>query len=275
MRFLLIFSTLLCSCVSQAHPPRGASEKLEAKVLTYNVLSSPRLKEYRLQPLLDLIGKSDADAIALQEVAPWFHKELTRQDWYSKYHSTLTTGSHFAPGGLLILSKAPITTVHSSSLPSSRQGRRCLIVETSLAGQPCTLANCHLESPLESSRIRALQLETYFSKLKGRQNILFLGDFNFGSHAQPETSHIPNTFIDCWEQTQANNKGYTWDIEQSPMAARGSYPGEPSRRLDRIFLNSHQFKPLKSQIIGNSPTKAAVTVYPSDHFGLITWLSLK
>ena len=58
-----------------APPPRGckASPKAPAglTLLTYNVLTTPTVKNQRVPPLLRLLKKERPDVIALQEAAPW------------------------------------------------------------------------------------------------------------------------------------------------------------------------------------------------------------
>ncbi|MDD9936052.1 MAG: hypothetical protein OXT09_20740, partial [Myxococcales bacterium] len=60
---------------------------------------------------------------------------------------------------------------------------------------------------------------------------------------------------------------FTWDIEKSPMAARGSFPGEPSRRLDRILVRLPGYQPSDVSVLGDEPV-GKNGVFPSDHFGL-------
>jgi hypothetical protein len=70
--------------------------------------------------------------------------------------------------------------------------------------------------------------------------------------------------------------GYTWNIEVSDMARKGSFPGEPSRRLDRILVRSNVWVPEKIRIIGDKPVVPKnKELFPSDHFGLIATLVMK
>jgi len=54
------------------------------------------------------------------------------------------------------------------------------------------------------------------------------------------------------------------------MAKNGSFPNEPSRRLDRILIKSEKFTPETSAIIGNKPVLNSKMIFPSDHFGVIS-----
>lgn len=263
MRNLITLLGLLF-LICQAH----ATVPEEAKLLTYNVLADKKDAEQRLPKLFQLLEESKADIIALQEVAPWFIKELIKQKWVKSYHFPNNSDAFFAPRGLLILSKSPITKV-DFKLIGGKQSRGSLTVETKILGESFTISTCHLESFLESGTVRAKQMETFFKQLKEKPNAIFLGDFNFGD-GEAEEKIIPTTYKDCWLTTNPKQPGFTWDIELSPMAKQGSFTKETSRRLDRVLLKSEIFKPVKSKIIGNASIKGSKTLFPSDHFGLLS-----
>ena len=67
--------------------------------------------------------------------------------------------------------------------------------------------------------------------------------------------------------------GYTWNIEESEMARKGSFVGEPSRRLDRILVRLAGYRPKSATIVGDSPARGREkNIFPSDHFGLVAVL---
>lgn len=244
----------------------GMSYAEEVKLLTYNVLADDEHAKLRVPELLDLIEKSNADIIALQEVAPWFIDEIQKRDWSKKYHLPTKNQTLLSPRGLLILSKQPITKAEWGFI-GGRQGRAYLTIQTKILDQPFTIATSHLESFLESGQTRAEQMEIIFTQINKHKNAIFLGDFNFGDKEAEEKS-IPNTFKDSWMVTNPNEPGYTWNIELSPMAKQGSFPNEKSRRLDRVLIKSKSFIPIKSTIIGDKPITGSKIIFPSDHFGL-------
>jgi hypothetical protein len=54
------------------------------------------------------------------------------------------------------------------------------------------------------------------------------------------------------------------------MAKSGSFPGEKSRRIDRILLRSAVWKPGSIRILGDAPVMPGDrSLFPSDHFGLV------
>lgn len=270
-RFILL---CLVMALFAANAKAEAAEKDEVKVLSFNVLTDPVHAEVRLPALFAILEKSDADVIGLQEVAPWFLAELDKQAWSRRYHSYMADGKRVAPGGLLVLSKAPVTKLAANYLPS-RQRRAYVIAETQVRGITVAVANCHLESPLESGALRAQQLALYFRMLESSAQAIFLGDFNFGDGEQPETDQLPASYLDAWQQTQGEEAGFTWNIEKSRMAELGSFPNEKSRRLDRILIRSPHWVPFKAEIIGSTQVTGQPGVFPSDHFGLLATLRMK
>jgi hypothetical protein len=115
---ILLVSLLSCcdKAKSSQKPDHGKSKmadnsRSKMSLVTYNVLADPVGVEKRIPPLLKLLDESNADIIALQEVAPWFLKLLLKEKWVSSKNYSFTTskGRIFAPGGQLILSKIPIT----------------------------------------------------------------------------------------------------------------------------------------------------------------------
>lgn len=246
----------------------GITNAEEVKLLTYNVLADDEHAKLRVPELLDLIEKSNADIIALQEVAPWFLEEILKQAWSKNYHFPKVEQALLVPRGLLILSKQPITEAKWGFI-GGRQGRAYLTIQTKILDQPFTIATSHLESFLESGQTRAEQMEIIFTQINKHKNAIFLGDFNFGDKEAEEKS-IPNTFKDSWMATNPNEPGYTWNIELSPMAKQGSFPNEKSRRLDKVLIKSKSFIPFKSTIIGDKPITGSEMIFPSDHFGLIS-----
>lgn len=266
IRFISLISLFLPLQISAAEEAK--KDLTNAKLLTYNVLADPVHQETRLPAIFDILEKSDADIIALQEVAPWFLAELEKQEWLKKYHGTKADDKLVAPRGLLILSKSPIQKF-TAELLTTRQHRALLVVETEIKNIKVAVATCHLESPLEASRTRAIQIDEFFKILDKADHSVFLGDFNFGDGEEPETSMMIPKFVDSWRHTNAGDVGHTWNMEKNEMAKSGSFPNEKSRRLDRIFINSKHLTPTETKIIGNQEIENTKGLYPSDHFGLL------
>ncbi len=243
--------------------------------LTYNVLASRERADERVPKLLALLEASGADVIALQEVTPWFVARLRGQKWVRGYRSAPRLDSRSARGGLMILSRFSISAQKYRDL-ESRQGRGVLAVRLKAGPKSLAVATVHLESPLESGGLRASQIEAVMPLLAGADAAVLLGDFNFGDGEEPETRTLAGRMTDMWMALHPEKAGYTWNMERSEMARRGSFPREKSRRLDRILFRCKEWVPQEVKIIGDSPVhEGRSDLFPSDHFGLVGVVRVK
>ena len=137
-------------------------------------------------------------------------------------------------------------------------------------GSTVTVATCHLESFLDSHAERVEQIKVFENFFKDGDRTLFAGDFNFGDGELLEEEAIPDSFSDSWKVLHPTKAGFTWDREKNPMAYKGSFPGEASRRLDRIYFSGSL--PTASYLIGDKAFHK--DSFPSDHFGLISIFEL-
>jgi endonuclease/exonuclease/phosphatase family metal-dependent hydrolase len=236
------------------------------KLVTYNILDNPIRPDERMPVLLRLLKDSDADVIALQEVDAWSHELLSLEAWAGSYYQV--DGSADC-GGQYILSRFPLNAATCYPLPG-KQGRTVLIAVFDLRGRRLAVATSHMESYLEDGPTRARQLDLIFDKLAAADDAVFMGDLNCGD-GESENNHIPAAYADLWRVLRPNAPGYTWDNEKSDMAGKSDerFPGEPSRRLDRILLRSDRWKPLETRIVGDEPVvPGKKDLFPSDHFGV-------
>ena len=260
-----------------AAPAGGAAKPRTLTLVTYNVLADPDTKAKRVPALLKLLDETDADIIVLQEAATWFLHSLRAEPWVSagKYQFPTGQGGPIAARGLFIMAKHPIARFQAWPMPG-RQGRALLVTTINIDGHTTLVATVHLESLLEAGPTRAAQLDLVFEKLRKPEEAILLGDFNFGDGEKPETTHLDPAYADAWSVLRPADPGFTWNIEQSPMAARASFPNESSRRIDRILVKSNFWKPKSVRIIGNHPLDPdnpdQPDLYPSDHFGLVAVL---
>ena len=257
MRFLAVALLL---------PLLHAQEKRELTLVTYNVLGDPVDLKRRVPALLRLLEECKADVIALQEVVPWFTSAVSKEEWARSYQMPKLKPEE--AGDQWILSKIPIEKASVHKLPGP-QGRTVLIATLKLGGRRLDIATTHMESPLQDGPVRAKQIDVILPRLRDADDAVFLGDFNFGD-GEAEEKKLDTAYIDLWKALRPKEAGLTWDIETSDMAKKGSFPGEKSRRLDRILLRSSVWKPKEIRIIGDQPLNAGKKdLFPSDHFGLM------
>ncbi len=237
--------------------------------MTYNVYDHVEEMAKRGPALLKEIGDANADVIALQEITPEFLKLLVNCEWSGRYKGLTEKGEPVAQNELCILSKYPVVDIQYVELPS-RLNRAVLIAKIVVNGRTLAVATTHLDSFLEDGPARAKQLDQIFPLLRRADDAVLMGDFNFGDGEQPDTAHLDAGYTDSWTALHAGEAGYTWNIEVSEMARRGSFETETSRRLDRILVRSSVWKPAASKIIGDKPVEAGkLNLFPSDHFGLV------
>lgn len=240
-------------------------EKKQFTFVTYNVLADAVRTKERIPVLLRILKEADADVIALQEVVPWFTALLAKEEWAKRYQTTTIRPEE--AGGQYILSRHPIQKASNHRL-AGPQGRTVLVATIKVGDRLIDVATTHMESPLESGKVRARQLDEIFPLLKSEEAV-FLGDLNFGD-GEPEEKRVDAAFVDLWKALKPADPGHTWNIETSDMAKKGSFPGEKSRRIDRILVRSKVWKPREVRIIGDQPVvEGKKDLFPSDHFGLV------
>lgn len=246
----------------------NASPRESLTLMTYNVLADRVEEDQRVRALLDIMKAEDPDIIALQEVTPWFLSALRDDEWVQKtYRGSDIRPEEPAPGGQYFLSKLPFRNPYYDVLPG-RQRRIVVTIEVEIDGITMMLATTHMESRLEDGPVRAEQLDAILELLADADEAVVIGDLNFGD-GEDEESHLDPKYVDLWKALDPDNPGYTWNIEASPMAKAGSFPGEPSRRLDRILIRSDRWRPAAVRIVGDQPVSENGALFPSDHFGLV------
>jgi endonuclease/exonuclease/phosphatase family metal-dependent hydrolase len=267
--FMKLVLMMLGSCLGVVAGELQPGSPAKLRLVTYNVLADPVHVEKRLPELFRILREAEADIIVLQEFAPWMAKKLLQESWVAGYHRPLRGNKTAIAQEYLLLSKFPILDFQIKPLPG-QQRRAFFLATLDIDGVKTAITTCHLESLLEDGPMRAQQLDIYFNEMAPFDEAFFAGDFNFGHGEQPDTSHLLPSFRDAWLELQPKDPGYTWNIEKSRFARNESFPGEGSRRLDRILFKSARWRPVSAVIIGDQPLDGkSRLVFPSDHFGLL------
>ena len=123
----------------------------------------------------------------------------------------------------------------------------------------------------------------------------FCSDSNFGSATSDacplENNHLCEIFpdfVDVWPLLHgaAGLKGYTWDCSSNVMLSDIGHT-DPLCRLDRVIMHSGgNWRARSIDLLGTSPIHTAqlpgkgggvatVSIFPSDHFGLMAVLELE
>lgn len=259
---LAMWSVLWC-----ALPLIAVEAPREVVVVSWNVLADASERERRLPVLLTALRDARPDVLAVQEATTWFSAALAEQPWAKDLQRVTADPDQPFPGGLAVFTRLPVVRSHVVELPTN-MGRCGLLVELSVGQVSLCVGVVHLDSYLEDGPIRSRQLQEMGRALGAHPHSVLVGDFNFGD-GEREGQDVPHGFVDVWNVLHPGKAGFTWDIERSPMARRGSFPNEPSRRLDRVLTHSPTWRPTAMTLLGTEAvpdTKGEV--FPSDHFGV-------
>jgi endonuclease/exonuclease/phosphatase family metal-dependent hydrolase len=195
--------------------------------------------------------------------------------------------------GNALLSRYPIKSSRRLALPGTESGeQRALLyslVETPLGDWPVFVT--HLNWKFHHGSVRLQQVKYIVERVEElapeRAETLpaaLVGDFN----AEPDSDEIrylrglavvdgkSTFFADAWVHGGDGTPGATYHRENDyARAAR-----EPSRRIDYIFARGPDQRlrgePMRTEVAFATPVASANgTVWPSDHFGLVTdvWLT--
>lgn len=224
-------------------------------LLSLNVFASERGNSTRrFAAIVQLIKKSSADVIALQEVEKWFVHALQAHSWIKNNYHLTEYGPGQAPGGLFILSRYPIASINyyeniqPGQVEVSARGR-VLVAKLGVKQQAVYVATTALD--YRSSENRAASLEFIFRTLKPYHHAFLLGDFNFDEGSKTETASIPRSYLDLWPTLISDRPGYTWDPRSNWFAA-ASDPQSRASRIDRVYLRSNQWMPRSIHLVGCS-----------------------
>jgi tyrosyl-DNA phosphodiesterase 2 len=224
-------------------------------LLSLNVFASERGNSTRrFAAIVQLIKKSGADVVALQEVEKWFVHALQAHSWVKNNYHLTEYGPGQAPGGLFILSRYPIAEINyyeniqPGQVEVSARGR-VLVAKLGVKQQAVYVATTALD--YRSSENRAASLEFIFRTLKPYRHTFLLGDFNFDEGSKLEAGAIPQAYLDVWPTLVTDRPGFTWDPRSNWFAA-ASDPQSRASRIDRVYLKSNQWMPRSIHLVGCS-----------------------
>jgi tyrosyl-DNA phosphodiesterase 2 len=241
-------------------------------ILTWNVWFGLEKPVRRWTRLLDDVASLRPDLIAFQEVTVPFLEMLRKESWVRRsYEISDPRGEEISSYGSVIVSRYPILGREVLGL-ETELGRQFILVEIEVESTAWTVGTVHLES-LDSSALRARQLEQVFERLGGVSHSILCGDFNFCSSWAEENERLPGDFLDVWPAVSADD-GFTVDTQLNATRARKTR-GERRERFDRILVRSDLAHPAAAKLVGTNPVKGeSPALFPSDHFGVYGTLAL-
>jgi len=162
----------------------------------------------------------------------------------------------------------PTTTLGTLTIP-----RGWISVDVKMRGKTYRFVNAHLES--FSSEINYLQAaELLQTAANTNLPLIFAGDFNADAEASDATYQLLLNagFTDVWEQTRANEPGFTWALFLTDPSAYTA----PTQRLDLVMIRG-EIDALDADVVGENPTtdRTPTGLMRSDHAGVTASLKLR
>lgn len=285
------------------------------RVATLNIWNRSGPWPERLALIRSELGRLDVDILGLQEVlrqigsgesphATWTVPETVPEE--ADQASLIAAGTHrhvayaaamdYGSGllfGNALLSRHPITDHAAFELPGRESGEVRVLLYA-LVRHPAGLLPVfvtHLNWKLHHGAVRQRQLEFVVAKLLELSPTdgstlppVLMGDFN----AEPEADEIRYLrgltaisgktvyFADAWIYGGDGTPGYTFN-RGNRFAAVAL---EPPRRIDYIFVrgpdSQTRGEPKNTRLAFAQPSVGPDgPVFPSDHFGLVTELSIE
>jgi endonuclease/exonuclease/phosphatase family metal-dependent hydrolase len=256
------------------------------RVATFNIWHDRGLWRERLALIRRELALLQPDVIGLQEVLRDVSAPAT-VDTCQALAIAHGTGYHvaYAPAaprdgrdgiwqGNAVLSPWPIRTRHVIPLPGAdvAEPRSLLyaLVQTPLGDLPVFVTHLAWEPHHAPLRLRqAAYVAAHVDALSppGALPAVLLGDFN----AEPDSVEMKYLcdagFADAWGDAAP---GYTFDEVNDNVRAAG----EASCRIDYILVRGSGATALDTRLAFTSPDRSGgVTVWPSDHFGVVTDLA--
>lgn len=262
------------------------SRSLYTNILETDTLANSAVEKYGVDGLCLCVLDLDAE-----EVIPPFVRALQNEPWAAEYSQSDTDGRTVDPYGVLLLSRLP-SRMAMHKLPS-RMGRSLLTADIDLGqGQGSfTVGTVHLES-LNSAPTREEQLKISADVLRGKENALLVGDFNFcsyrswvegkklGKEGRASKSPLENDalcrhlgdFQDTWSLLRPDDKGYTFDSTRN-----GVIKQYEQMRYDRVMARlGGGWRAASIDLLGTEAIQGEEAwLRPSDHFGLIARFELQ
>jgi endonuclease/exonuclease/phosphatase family metal-dependent hydrolase len=266
---------------------------------TFNVLNNVKSKILELilrsearfdYQLKEVFPKLNSDIICLNEITPLFYDKLLLSEWAN------AGGLHFSFTGItgnahenLVISRFPFKILH---IPGN--SRRIVFTLFQNNEKSFLVISVHLVAFEELFRYRDSQIKLIrkiLSDLKAiaelsnlsdlghaiaNNNIILLGDLNL--HHSFETNYIyDNDLIDTWLEIRPNNIGYTWDPLINSLIGKFLIFDNRRMRLDRICIASESKNIEVTEIsqFANQKINGYLSLFPSDHFGLIAKIEIK
>ncbi len=174
-------------------------------------------------------------------------------------------------GGIGILSRLPFKRVQTRMLPPGtidKYGARVALMGTvEVEGTEIDLFTTHLSWRPQEEHTRIKQTEELLRLAESTDALSVIGgDFN-SSPIEPAVRVAQKKYKDVFNEIHPAETGITWAQDSNPYIT-STWRGE--ERIDFLFC-SKEFEIKSAEVVLNK----AAPVYPSDHFGVLSELTLR
>ena len=246
----------------------GAGSAKTIKVATFNIWHDAGDWQTRLGLIADVLRRSDADVIALQEILEDKAKSLPNQadtiatllDSYSVHFTAVDPAGSPKRYGNAILSRLPVIETASKKLEPVSDFRTAIRARVDVGGRAIDVVNTHLAHQPDAGPVRARQIADLIGWLPTDGTPLaVMGDFN----APLADSGLAGLAARGLETALPPAAALTTLVTSR---------GHNARVIDHIFVERDRFAVTGARTIADQPVNGE---YPSDHYGVVATLSLR
>jgi endonuclease/exonuclease/phosphatase family metal-dependent hydrolase len=230
----------------------------EFSLSTWNVWFDKHLRAERNSALLEELSRHRPHVMLFQEVTLPFVRALQAAEWLRDGY--WVSGIDHNEIGVVMVARVKCESLAFHPL-TSQMGRRLLLADLGTV----RVAGSHFESNRGSGEIREKQYAQTQEILQSCPPAVLAGDFNCEATA-PESKSLKGR--DAWSALNPT-PGYTMDSQANPMLKSQRPSSMIQARIDRILCLG-EVLPKSIQLVGTEPFQGEA--YPSDHFGLHSWL---
>lgn len=244
-------------------------------VLTWNIWFDMRQFNLRIPNIIKEILNVDAAVVGLQEVTlpaiKAFASNNKLSTRYKMYYDKSLAEEKGAYGELFLVKRDIKCTFKSVLFPNTNMGRR--LNKLYIPTLSLEIYTFHLESVFRTNKQPKLdQFKLLINNMSHKKNpVIMFGDTNLDEQDDVIIAQTldESPFTDIYKTMPAEKRGpieFTYDVE-----ANSNVLGNYRSRLDRIYCN-HLCTPNTYKVVGMASSKDKV--YPSDHFGVYSEVSM-
>jgi len=253
-----------------------ASSIKRFSVLTYNVWLAEDYQKERLLKIISMIREKNTDIVCLQELTVEMFKLVDARlgSYYQIFQAFISESDPY--GSCIMCKKDTVKIVESDDNPyyydytgQTKMSRRvvgCEIEFIKYTAPKIHILTTHLESFPHNDTYRSHQVDILQGVIKPLKNCIVMGDFSISSPDEEAEKKLNEARLkDCWVEMGCPFKlKHTYNAKKNINVA-----DKLQHRYDRVLYHSTHIKPKLMALIGRDNVSQAVSIPPSNHYGLL------